>query len=117
MGDLYNTNSKSTDNFSRLFSCFEPVPQLMNQEFEWHRRPPVPENPIVFLDISIGCIPSGRIKIELWKDICPKTAENFRQFCTGEFRRNGQPIGYKGCVFHRVIKNFIIQSGDFIKQD
>merc|ERR1712224_694652 len=89
----------------------------MNQEFEWHRRPPVSENPIVFLDISIGCIPSGRIKIELWKDICPKTAENFRQFCTGEFRRNGQPIGYKGCVFHRVIENFMIQSGDFIKRD
>merc|ERR1719217_121721 len=83
----------------------------------WHLRQPLPENPVVFFDITAGNTPLGRIKIELWKDICPKTAENFRQFCTGEFRRNGQSIGYKGCVFHRVIKNFIIQSGDFIKQD
>jgi len=42
--------------------------------------------------------------MELWTDICPKTAENFRQLCTGEFRKNGLPVGYKGCSFHRVIK-------------
>jgi len=27
--------------------------------------------------------PAGRIKMELFKDMCPKTVENFRQFCTG----------------------------------
>ncbi len=27
--------------------------------------------------------PAGRIKMELFKDVCPKTVENFRQFCTG----------------------------------
>uniref|UniRef100_A0A8C9DRI7 Peptidylprolyl isomerase H n=1 Tax=Prolemur simus TaxID=1328070 RepID=A0A8C9DRI7_PROSS len=26
------------------------------------------------------------MKIELFADVVPKTAENFRQFCTGEFR-------------------------------
>ena len=36
------------------------------------------ENPIVFLDISIGNQPAGRIKIELFADVVPKTAENFR---------------------------------------
>ena len=41
-------------------------------------------NPIVFLDITIAGIPSGRLKIELFKDKCPKTAENFRQLCTGQ---------------------------------
>ena len=37
-------------------------------------------------DVSIGGQPAGRIQIELWADIAPKTAENFRQMCTGEFR-------------------------------
>jgi peptidyl-prolyl isomerase H (cyclophilin H) len=41
-------------------------------------------NPVVFFDISIGGMEVGRIKMELFADICPKTAENFRQFCTGD---------------------------------
>ncbi|CAI0474132.1 unnamed protein product [Linum tenue] len=84
---------------------------------EWHVRPPNPKNPIVFFDITIGTIPAGRIKMELFADIVPKTAENFRQFCTGEFRKAGLPVGYKGCQFHRVIKDFMIQAGDFVKGD
>ena len=35
-------------------------------------------NPVVFFDIAIAGIPSGRIRIELFADVCPKTAENFR---------------------------------------
>ena len=44
------------------------------------------DNPIVFLDISIGSEPAGRLVIELYSHVVPKTAENFRQFCTGEMR-------------------------------
>ncbi|KAJ9685315.1 hypothetical protein PVL29_017374 [Vitis rotundifolia] len=86
-----------------------------NAGVEWHQRPPNPKNPIVFFDITIGTIPAGRIKMELFSDIAPKTAENFRQFCTGEYRKAGLPVGYKGCQFHRVIKDFMIQAGDFLK--
>ena len=74
-------------------------------------------NPVVFFDIAVGGHPIGRIKMVLFADIVPKTSENFRQFCTGQFRREGIPIGYKGCTFHRVIKDFMIQGGDFVKGD
>ncbi|QSL64159.1 hypothetical protein MERGE_000314 [Pneumocystis wakefieldiae] len=74
-----------------------------------------PRHPIVFFDISIGSQPQGRIRFELFSTTLPKTAENFRQFCTGESRGlNGRPQGYKGSIFHRVIKNFMVQGGDFI---
>jgi hypothetical protein len=36
------------------------------------------ENPVVFFDIQIGGQDVGRIKMELFADSCPKTAENFR---------------------------------------
>jgi len=76
-----------------------------------------PHNPVVFFDVVVGSTPLGRILVELFADVCPKTAENFRQFCTGEHRRNGIPQGYKGATFHRVIKDFMIQGGDFVNND
>lgn len=44
--------------------------------------------------------------MELFKDVVPRTAENFRQFCTGETKnQHGRPQGYKGCKFHRVVSS------------
>ncbi|XP_064642486.1 peptidyl-prolyl cis-trans isomerase H-like [Lineus longissimus] len=76
-----------------------------------------PDNPIVFFDIKIGGSDPERIKFELFADVVPRTAENFRQFCTGEYRKDGQPVGYKNCTFHRVIKEFMVQGGDIYKKD
>ncbi|KAK1238330.1 hypothetical protein MKX07_006476 [Trichoderma sp. CBMAI-0711] len=75
-------------------------------------------NPLVFFDITIGGEPLGRITFELFKDVVPKTAENFRQFCTGESKdASNRPQGYKGSKFHRIIPNFMCQGGDFLKGD
>ncbi|OHT03237.1 Peptidyl-prolyl cis-trans isomerase 7 [Tritrichomonas foetus] len=77
------------------------------------------ELPKVFLDISIGGEPSGRITILLRSDKCPKTCENFRCLCTGEkgVGKLGKHLCYKGCKFHRIIPRFMIQGGDFIMGD
>jgi len=40
--------------------------------------------PRCFFDVEIGGISAGRIVFELFNDVAPKTAENFRCLCTGE---------------------------------
>jgi len=74
-------------------------------------------NPNVFFDVTIGGAPAGRIVMELFADVVPRTAENFRALCTGEkgVGSSGKPLHYKGSSFHRVIPQFMLQGGDFTR--
>ncbi|CAL5066818.1 unnamed protein product [Urochloa decumbens] len=81
---------------------------------------PKNKNPHVFMDISIGGGSAERITFELFANVVPKTAENFRALCTGE-RGIGastqKPLYYKGTNFHRIVKGFVAQGGDFSTGD
>eukprot|EP00954_Amorphochlora_amoebiformis_P005150 405462-Amorphochlora_amoeboformis.AAC.1 len=78
------------------------------------------QRPKVFFDINIGGKPAGRMVFELFKDSCPKTCENFRCLCTGEKGygvTTRKKLHFKNTIFHRVIKGFMAQGGDFSKSD
>lgn len=97
-------------------------------------------NPKVFFDVSVGGSNIGRIEMEviqnlnvffiffqLFADVVPKTAENFRALCTGiniiyiktttiyeilgerGVGKSGKPLHYKGSIFHRIIPSFMCQ--------
>jgi len=76
-------------------------------------------NPRCYFDIKIANDHAGRIVFELFKDVVPKTAENFRALCTGEKGNTseGKPLHYLNCPFHRIIKDFMCQGGDFTNQN
>jgi peptidyl-prolyl cis-trans isomerase B (cyclophilin B) len=60
---------------------------------------PIPGETVATLNTSMGVI-----KIRLFPDAAPKTVENFTTHA-----KNGY---YDGLIFHRVIKDFMLQGGD-----
>lgn len=70
------------------------------------------KNPVVYFDVDIGGKDAGKIEFELFEDVVPKTAANFKALCTGE-----KGFGFAGSKFHRIITDFMVQGGDFTRGD
>uniref|UniRef100_A0A096M6N0 peptidylprolyl isomerase n=1 Tax=Poecilia formosa TaxID=48698 RepID=A0A096M6N0_POEFO len=76
----------------------------------------VKDRPQCYFDVELNREPVGRIVFQLFSDVCPKTSKNFLCLCTGEKgtgKVTRKKLCYKGSTFHRVVKNFMIQGGDF----
>lgn len=72
------------------------------------------------MDISIAGRAAERITFELFADVVPRTAENFRALCTGEKglgESTKKPLYFKGTNIHRIIPGFMAQGGDFSTGD
>mmetsp|Transcript_53203 Transcript_53203/g.99793 ORF Transcript_53203/g.99793 Transcript_53203/m.99793 type:complete len:430 (-) Transcript_53203:55-1344(-) len=78
------------------------------------------KRPKVFLEVELHKRQLGRIVLELFGDVVPKTVENFRCLCTGErgvSAVSGKKLSFKGSRFHKIIPGKIIQGGDITKGD
>jgi cyclophilin family peptidyl-prolyl cis-trans isomerase len=100
----------------KIMSLFLPKIKIKNDEQEpYQNSEPDPDNEPDLLVLNIAVSPEenkeikiGDIHIKLYDDICPRTCENFRSL---------SKIEYKGCVIHRVIKGFMMQTGDYENAD
>lgn len=89
----------------KLFSKIFSQAPLYEQEEDLTQDP---NNPRVFMDVKIGDKESQRLIFQIFKNIVPKTAENFITLCN-----NKESQTYKNSIFHRLIKGFMLQGGDY----
>ena len=73
----------------------------------------------VFMDITINGEPTGRITFGLFGKQVPKTCENFRALCAGNFgvSKSGTALHFKGTCFHRIVPGHAVEGGDITTQN
>uniref|UniRef100_A0A8B9UX36 RAN binding protein 2 n=1 Tax=Anas zonorhyncha TaxID=75864 RepID=A0A8B9UX36_9AVES len=89
-------------NFKNVFeSCQRSISKLKNRLPEGLSKD---TNPVVYFEVSADDKPLGCVTMELFSNIVPRTAENFRALCTGE-----KGFGFKNTRFHRIVTDFVCQ--------
>ena len=87
-GGVLRVQSRAMSSFQAAASALEAAPKTSAQLFSFKENSNTADasyhNPRVFFDIQIGAKRAGRLVMELFADVVPKTAENFRCLCTGE---------------------------------
>ncbi|XP_068535428.1 ranBP2-like and GRIP domain-containing protein 4 isoform X2 [Anas acuta] len=97
-------------NFKNVFeSCQRSISKLKNRLPEGLSKD---TNPVVYFEVSADDKPLGCVTMELFSNIVPRTAENFRALCTGE-----KGFGFKNTRFHRIVTDFVCQGGDITNHD
>jgi cyclophilin family peptidyl-prolyl cis-trans isomerase len=95
------------------------VQSKKEEDFQPSIRPPDPnyelDNKKEYIVLSISKSPEenkevkiGDIYISLYENMVPKTCHNFKSL---------SKIEYKNCVIHRLIKGFMLQTGDYEKSN
>jgi cyclophilin family peptidyl-prolyl cis-trans isomerase len=80
-------------------------------------QPQAPITSQAYLDIAIDNKPVGRIVIGLHGDVVPRTVHNFETLCRGDTKMGLVSLKYVESSFHRIIPGFMIQGGDFTRND
>jgi len=74
----------------------------------------LPPRSKVFFDVQINGQDSGRIVMELFDEVVPRTTRNFYNIAQGQRTQdNPKGLSYRGTIFHRIIPQFMLQGGDF----
>ncbi|CAK9044393.1 unnamed protein product [Durusdinium trenchii] len=82
------------------------LPELFESDYEWSQKGRALFKP-----------PEQRVVIELFEKESPMACANFKAFCTGEkgkSKESGKEMCYKNVPFHRILKGFMMQGGDFV---
>ncbi|NXW54105.1 RBP2 ligase, partial [Eurystomus gularis] len=106
-------NQEMANSFKRRFEeCQQSLSELQKGHLSLAAGLSKDTNPIVYFEVSADDEPLGHITMELFSNIVPRTAENFRALCTGE-----KGFGFKNSTFHRIVTDFVCQGGDITNHD
>ncbi|KAM9021438.1 E3 SUMO-protein ligase RanBP2-like isoform 2-T2 [Ara ararauna] len=101
------------NSFKRRFEeCQQSLSELQKGHLSLAAGLSKDTNPVVYFEVSADDEPLGHITMELFSNIVPRTAENFRALCTGE-----KGFGFKNSSFHRIVTDFVCQGGDITNHD
>ena len=81
---------------------------MNNEDFQSDKSDKSNSNRYAFIEFGTQNRKIGRIEVELYHDIVPRTVNNFMALITGN-----KGVGYKKCLVHRIIPDFMIQMGDY----
>uniref|UniRef100_A0A8C3H918 E3 SUMO-protein ligase RanBP2 n=1 Tax=Chrysemys picta bellii TaxID=8478 RepID=A0A8C3H918_CHRPI len=106
-------SQEMADSFKRRFEeCQQNLSELQRAHVSLAAELSKETNPVVYFEVSADDEPLGHITMELFSNIVPRTAENFRALCTGE-----KGFGFKNSIFHRIVPDFVCQGGDITRHD
>ena len=116
-------NSRQGKSYSQMFSPDAPTeafyPEKESKITTTQQDLPKfnPSNPRIYMKIQSGFDPPSTIICELFRDKTPRTAENFRCLCTGEKSSAYEILHYRNRIFHKILKDFMIQGGDIEREN
>ncbi|KAK6460705.1 peptidyl-prolyl cis-trans isomerase [Scheffersomyces coipomensis] len=93
------------------YPLFDESQYLTKDEAQYLVDDPVLTHKVIF-EISQDSKPMGSIKIALFGNTVPKTVKNFIGLS-----EKGPGEGYKDCKIHRIVENYVLQTGDFEKKN